>query len=397
MHSEKGIARRVKQHVIAKRHSFFAVVHPGFEETAAREIAELGISETAERTEGGLEFITDLAGCYRANLCARTVTRVLMRLARFKALHFTLFRKKMAGFPWELHLAPGAAVSFSIACRHSRLYHTGRLREECMGAVAERMKEQGMEVSFPEKPSDDNAVQGIFLRLEDDVVHVSLDASGEMLYRRGSKTQITPAPLRETAAACILIEAGLGKYDILIDPMGGSGTFSLEAGMIFSGHPPGLGRDFIFRRWPAFREAAFHHLVKQLEEGKRAEGKSVLYSDIDPEAVAAAENNITAAGLTGITRITQKDFFKDRGDIPAGKKALLVLNPPYGKRLRGKEDTAAVYRKIGQKIRKDYANCGYAIIVPGLELEKVLSLPYDKKVLFRHGGIRVSVIIRYAV
>ena len=37
---------------------------------------------------------------------------------------------------------------------------------------------------------------------------------------------------------------------------------------------------------------------------------------------------------------------------------------------------------------------GYAILVPDLELEKALSLPRDRKILFRNGGIRVAAIIR---
>jgi 23S rRNA G2445 N2-methylase RlmL len=72
---------------------------------------------------------------------------------------------------------------------------------------------------------------------------------------------------------------------------------------------------------------------------------------------------------------------------------LLTLNPPYGSRLGSPAETATLYRRIGAKIRADYASCGYAVVVPGLELEKVLGLPYDRKVLFRNGGIGVSVLI----
>jgi 23S rRNA G2445 N2-methylase RlmL len=90
------------------------------------------------------------------------------------------------------------------------------------------------------------------------------------------------------------------------------------------------------------------------------------------------------------------DFFKLPALTvdPAG--VLLVLNPPYGARLGNKEDTSKLFRRIGAKIRSDFAGCGYAIIVPGLELEKVLSLPYDKKILFRNGGIPVSLLIHHS-
>ncbi len=56
-------------------------------------------------------------------------------------------------------------------------------------------------------------------------------------------------------------------------------------------------------------------------------------------------------------------------------------------------DIAALYRRIGEKVRRDYGGCGYAIIVPGLEIEKALGLPHEQKILFRNGGIGVALLI----
>ena len=42
--NEKALARRVKDHVVGRSHDFFAVVHPGFEETARDELLGLGIA-----------------------------------------------------------------------------------------------------------------------------------------------------------------------------------------------------------------------------------------------------------------------------------------------------------------------------------------------------------------
>ena len=69
------------------------------------------------------------------------------------------------------------------------------------------------------------------------------------------------------------------------------------------------------------------------------------------------------------------------------------MNPPYGVRQEQDGDTATLYRRIGEKVRRDYAGCGYAIIVPGLENEKALGLPHEQKILFRNGGIAVALLI----
>ena len=52
------------------------------------------------------------------------------------------------------------------------------------------------------------------------------------------------------------------------------------------------------------------------------------------------------------------------------------------------------YRKIGKRIREDFRDCGYAVITPGVEYEKILSVPYNRKIVFKNGGIRIAVIIK---
>ena len=68
---------------------------------------------------------------------------------------------------------------------------------------------------------------------------------------------------------------------------------------------------------------------------------------------------------------------------------LLILNPPYGMRLPLK-DRLAFFRKLGNKIRKDYKGVRWGIIAPGGDAEKAFGLHWEKKYLFKNGGIPVS-------
>jgi len=393
---DRALARRIKQHLVAREHRFFAVVQPGFEETARAELEEIGISPPFELSEGGVEFTARLEGCYRVNLCSRTVTRVLMRVAGFRADNFKSLERHTLDIPWELYLYKDAPVNFNVSCRHSRLYHSGAVEERARKAVAERLSHNGADRGDTVRGRASPVGQAVFVRLEDDVCALSLDASGAPLYRRGYKTRVTEAPLRETLAAAILREAKLEKYDTLLDLMGGSGTFSLEGAMMFQGRRPGLDRSFVFTGWPAFREAAFNHLLKRLraeEQAKAMTGKTVIYRDMDTRAAGAARFNFSSAGLEGVIRAEEGDFLADPVPIPPGR-AFIALNPPWGARLGGPEEARRLYRKIGETVRKHYAGCGYGIIVPGLDLEKVLGLPYDRKILFMSGGVKVGVLIR---
>lgn len=400
--NEKALARRVKDHVIGSRHEFFAVVQPGFEEIASQELRALSISEFKPPTIGGITFFAKMSDAYRVNLGAGTVSRLLLRLFHFKASGFSEFKNKMTACPWELYLKDKAIAVFSISAGHSRLWHSGRLQEESLAAIQARLAIYGRQV-FP-APKKDGAGNGkeqaIFIRLDRDRCQVSLDTSGELLYRRGYDKYSAEAPLRETLACAILKAATIDRYQVLLDPFCGSGTFGLEAGLIFSGRPCNLNRTFAFQNWPAFRAAAFAHLREQLAAELKKQippgAKKIYCSDISAKAIRTTARNLTVMGLESLLEVKRGDFFELPQPVTDPAGILLVLNPPYGARLGNKDDTIKLYRRIGAKIRGDFTGCGYAIIVPGLELEKILSLAYDKKILFRNGGIPVSLLIHHS-
>ncbi|MEN8149067.1 MAG: hypothetical protein ABFS86_04545, partial [Planctomycetota bacterium] len=332
--SEKAIARRVKQHVNGKEHRFFAVVQPGFEATARAELASIGVKGLGEPVEGGVRFQARLDDMIRANIASRVVTRVLMRIDAFDVDGFGRLARKAAAIPWELHLSDGAVVSFRVASAQSRLYHEGRIEEEFRSAVAARMAEYGRTVEFAA------GGQAIHVRLRDDRCLVSLDTSGERLHRRGRRTFVGEASLRETIAAALLREAGWpGDYDTLVDPMCGAGTFSVEATEMARGTLPGADREFAFEAWPAFRPAAYSHLVAKMSAAAKVVDRRVLTSDVDPRAAKTARSNL------GDQVVEVRDFLADP-PAPEGDRRLYVLNPPYGRRLAG-VDPRRVYRRIG--------------------------------------------------
>jgi len=235
------------------------------------------------------------------------------------------------------------------------------------------------------------------VRLDGDRSVISLDTSGGLLYKRGKRVHVTQAPIRGTLAALILREARWPEYDVLLDRMCGSGAFSLEGAEMATLTPANADRNFPFMDWPSFKPASFAHLKKKHVEkvnNNALKQKTIIASDVDPKAVEATINNIETAGLKEWLRADRSDFLDGKNDLLSKyDDALLVLNPPYGKRLN-KKDTKKIYRQIGKKIRQCYKG-GYAIIVPGLEYEKILSLGYDNKILFMNGGLKVSVIIKY--
>ncbi len=382
--------RRIKRQIIARTQTFFAVTLPGIESVCYNEIKSLPIEHTGAKVlPGGVEFKGRLTSCYVANLYLRTASRILMRLIEFKATNFRQLETKAKQIPWELYLAPKIERVFSVKSMRSRLVHTAAISEHLENAIRQRMPSSAAE--RPDKACPLNR-QRIFVRIVNDRVVISLDSSGPLLFKRGLKLDVGPAPIRETLAAAMLILAGYDGSQILLDPMCGSGSFSLEAAMIARNIPAGMYRQFAFMNWPAFREAHWRHLNKAaMNRIRPLHAATVFASDLDEKRVAALRKIAGQSDLSEIIQVAHQDFFKLNPQKITGKPGILVLNPPYGVRLQAKNKPKQFYAKLGQKLLSNYRDWQVALLVK----DQAMSRQFPKKlqrIAINHGGIDLVLI-----
>jgi putative N6-adenine-specific DNA methylase len=391
--SPSPLEKRIKRRVIAREQEFFAVAPPGIESLTQGELAALGLGRGAPAVEtGGVTFSGPLHDGYKANLCLRTATRVLMRIETYKAADFTSLEKHWNRIPWELYLPPDATPQLRVSCRKSRLYHSDAVAQRLQAALAQNFETVDSTDGLPAAADPDSSPPPLlFVRLLHDRCTVSLDSSGEALYRRGLKTQVTEAPLRENLAAAILMLAGYDGRQPLMDPMCGSGTFSIEAAMMAADIPAGWYRPFAFFAWPAYHlnQGRWVHLRRQAQIRFRIpERPQIFASDIDPEACGMLSANLAGIEPAPAVAINVADFFSLR---PAGDTGVVVLNPPYGRRIdAGRE--GHLYREIGEKLQKDFRNWTAAVIIPDRQLLR--EIPFAVRVHpLVHGGLKVWVAI----
>ena len=367
----RAFEKRLKRQVIGKPHRFLAVVPLGFEQTFIREfntlgiqttICDPGIAQASNRPQvvgdGKVEFTAKITEAWKAVAYSRIANRILMHIADFKAENFRDLEKKAAEIPWELYLhhtvAPAprhtevphhrhtealcskASVSteqstdslapaglrndnqteepqihIHVTCKHSRLYHSD--------AVAERI---GKILPAPSTP------QNLFVTLVDDRCTLWLDLAGEELYKRGHERFVNDAPLKETIAAGMILEAieilrlraahsaqdDTAPANIaLIDPMAGSGTFSLEAAYMASGLIPGKCRDFALKHQPAFKPATWKHIVSSMDSlaptGLRNDNKKKqVPTDVTPKRDATIVTPKREAQVCPIAKILTSDI-----------------------------------------------------------------------------------------
>ncbi|MEZ4576889.1 MAG: THUMP domain-containing protein [Desulfobacterales bacterium] len=133
----QNLEKRIKRHVIAKPHRFFAATLPGLEALCLDELKRTGIPATdAVVATGGIEFTGRLHDLYLANLTLRTTNRLLMRLGTFTAANFRQLEKKLDQVPWELFVTPEATCMLNVTSKQSRLIHTKAIEERFKNSMA---------------------------------------------------------------------------------------------------------------------------------------------------------------------------------------------------------------------------------------------------------------------
>lgn len=370
------LARRLKKYITSRPHEYFAVTAPRLEKICEKELSSILPQNELFVQQGGITFFGRPESMYLANLHLRSATRILMRIGNFKALNFDEFAAKMAKLNFDLYLTGDLLPQITAKAHHCKLYHSEALADTAMRYFRE---------FFP------NAADGpdnphIYIRGTDDRFEISLDTSGDLLYKRGLKTHGGAAPLRETLAYAILQKAGY-KGGPLMDPMCGSGTFSLEAAFTASHIAPGLLREFAFCNTPFFNAPQWEYLKKQARaQQKTPPGKPlIIASDKDAETCAKLKTVITKQELAPWVRVVPKDFFGLSpktffGDRPG----LVVLNPPYGLRLLERAEAENLYGAICRKLTADFPNWRYAVVTPRKDWLELKNIRWHK---IWHGGL----------
>ncbi len=363
---------------IATDLEMFLVAPPGLEAPLCAEAAECGFSG-ATAVEGGVTIKGSWRDAWRANLDLRGASRVLVRIASFRAMHLAQLDKRARKVAWSEILSADVPVHVEAVCRRSKIYHSGAAAQRITTAIREELG----------APISAEAEVVVKARIEDDLVTISIDSSGEMLHKRGHKEAVNRAPMRETLAALFLRQAGYDGSGPVFDPMCGSGTFAIEAAEIAAGLKPGRDRAFAFEQLANFDAAAWQ---KMRSGGATVAPVARFYgSDRDAGAVRMAKANAERAGVAAFTSFVESDI----ADVvpPEGPPGLVVINPPYGTRIGERGAMAPLYRTMGRSLSR-FTGWRVALITTEVALAKATGLPFHAPLpSVSHGGIRVSLFL----
>jgi putative N6-adenine-specific DNA methylase len=354
--------------------SFFLTTIPGLESVTHLELCDkwgraadffdLPSYPQTEIIKGGVLFQAPLQAGLSLHPFLRTPTRMLLRLAEFSAPTEKDFVGGLKQVNLKDFYKEKSHFDFKFTSKSSKLsknHQIQKVLENEFKSLKVKYKKGG--------PT-------LFLRIFRDQCTISMDCTGEGAFKRGKQSQGSIASLRSSTAQGllrVLLQGVKGPYE-LIDPMCGAGTFLQEA--LLQNEP--LSRDFSFQNFPVFQDSQWSP-----SNSEQSLLQKLVGFDINDKALYLSEKNMQAS-LKAYAfdpepewLFEKRDLFDEAHIFPRseGLKRLVVLNPPWGKRLPGASQD--ILKAVCERFDPDRIG----LLMPArwrinpINLEKVRDLP----------------------
>lgn len=372
-----------------KKLSYLATAARGTEALLVEELEELG-AEAIDAGAGIVSFKGDVELGWMVNLQSRIAMRVLRPLTEFACPDGDALYAGMKKIRWSEFVTPSHTIAIDATVDDTpELTHSHFVSLKAKDAIVDQMRDElGARPSV--NPQDPDV--SIVLRVRQNKAWVSLNLSGEPLFKRGYRVRTVGAPLKETLAAALLLSTTWGGRRPFVDPMCGSGTIAIEAALLATGRAPGRQRQFGFQRWPSFGQTQvkrWREILADADEEVRTRAPGPIYaSDASDEAIAAAQANAQAAKVFTSIEFARRDVRSVKPTAPAG---LLLMNPPYGERIGGRgEDLAGLYKQMGERFSQLRAHDVYVLVPADLDPKEVFGLDPIESQTFWNGPLETK-------
>lgn len=357
------------------QYRLFLIIPPGLEDLALKEVDSKCPVSGIEKLKGGLELEADLDWIVKAHCLLKIPTRILMRIKEFKVRDFPKLHQKFVSFKWNEVLSH-PEPQWEISCSKSRLMHTGRIEETIKEALNEALVRQPLSRDWEKK---NYPPQTFYVRLADDNLTLSLDLTGEPLYKRGLQVIKGEAPIRENFAAAMLQEIFDGvKEDVtLVDPMCGSATLLTEA---VNYHVPLHLRPFAFETAPFFKGK----MVRLPLITTKLPVKHVIGYDINEVLIKKVKDETKY-------ELSVQDSLKT--PIKVDGEFIMICNPPYGERIKIEGKRGSFLKDAWKKFLESDRPLRFGWVLPS-DMDDLFTKPAGYKILskrhFRNGGMAVT-------
>ncbi|HQO09793.1 MAG TPA: class I SAM-dependent RNA methyltransferase [Clostridiales bacterium] len=351
----------------------------GLETVLKKEIFDLGF-KIIRAGNGKVIFEADSSAVARSNIFLRTADRIYIVLKEFPASDFDMLFEGVKTFDWENYINKNGRILVKGRSKDSKIHSVPVAQSMTKKAIIERL----LEKTGSEKIIEDGTAFPVEIELDFDIARLTLDTSGDALFKRGYRTETGDAPIKETLAAGLVLLSGWKINEPLIDPFCGSGTIPIEAAMIKNKIAPGLNRHFLSMKWDFLDKNIWNMAVEEaLSIALHSESVSIYGYDKDPVVIVKAVNNALNAEVEDAVLFKNVDvnILKLKNDY-----GTIVTNPPYGLRIGEKEELDSLLFRLSDIVAK---KTGWStnIITDHPAFEETFGTASNKKRLY-NGNIK---------
>ncbi|HAT54196.1 MAG TPA: RNA methyltransferase [Lactobacillus sp.] len=366
-----------------QKFQLIATCAAGIEALVGKELRDLGYETQVEN--GRVRFSGTIEDILRANLWLRTADRIKIVVKEFPALTFTELFDETRAFAWDSLLPMDANFPVEGRSHNSQLHSVPDAQAIVKKAIVTQLSDvYHRRTRLPET----GARFPLEVAINKDHVMLTLDTTGDSLFKRGYRVAKGDAPLKENMAAALILLTHWTPADMpFLDPVSGSGTLPIEAALIARNIAPGYNRKFICEAWP-WVDAEIADKIRD-EADEKADYDSefdISGSDNDPQMVAIAKKNAQAAGLSQDVHFNAADVTTFTTDKING---VIVANPPYGERLSDQTAVRALYKGMGKAFRP-LATWSKYILTSDLDFETAYGQRATKKRKLYNGALRTD-------
>jgi putative N6-adenine-specific DNA methylase len=297
----------------------------GLEAVVARELKDLGY-ERQSVADGRVTFVADEPAVCRTNLWLRSADRVLLKVGSFEARDFGELFDRTAALDWARWIPVEGQFPVRGKSVRSQLHSVRDCQAIVKKAIVEKLKQTHRTAWFAEQ----GALFGVEVSVLKDLVTLTIDTTGPGLHKRGYRTLVGPAPLKETLAVALVQLSFWNRERPFLDPFCGTGTIPIEAALLGRNLAPGIDRTFAAEDWPAIPKRFWHEARTEARDAAVRGGTlSIVGSDIDDASLSMARRHARNAGVEADVRFETRPF---ADASPHADYGCLICNPPYGER-----------------------------------------------------------------
>ncbi|MCB9189054.1 MAG: class I SAM-dependent RNA methyltransferase [Flavobacteriales bacterium] len=352
----------------------------GLEDLLEKEIQNFG-GKNVKAHKRAVAFEGDQRLMYKVNMFSRVALDVLTPIARFEAKNPEQLYREIQKINWGKYMSAEATFFISTIVYSSVFTHSQFVALKAKDAIVDQFRD-----AVGTRPDIDKSRPDlrIVLRINETKCEVLLNSSGAPLFKRGYRTKTGAAPLNEILAAGIILQTGWDKKKPFIDPMCGSATIPIEAGMIAKNIAPCIVRnEYGFQKWKDYDENSYKELMKEAEASIQENRVVIKGFDQDLSTLAIAKRNLkNVPQLIGNVTLEKADFFQSEKIFDHG---IMVFNPPYDRRI-AIYDADEFYAKIGTHLKHTFEGYDAWILSGNLMAIKRVGLKPSAKITLFNGA-----------